>query len=385
MKKVILAPDSFKGTMSSYQICTIMEGGIGRYYPSCKVIKIPMADGGEGTVDCFLTACGGTCRTISAKGPYGQPIKAEYGILDDGETAVVEMAAAAGLPMVGSQKNPATTTTFGVGQLIADAALQKVSHIIIGLGGSCTNDAGCGAAAACGVKFLDANGDEFVPVGQTLDRIAKIDTSQIMPGLKSIRLTVMCDIDNPIYGSTGAAYVFAPQKGADNNMVKLLDDNLIYFANMVKNQLGIDISSIKSGGAAGGMGAGLYALLSARLKSGIDTMLSVTNFDDHLAGCDMVFTGEGRIDGQSVRGKVISGIAARAKKFNVPVCAVVGDIESDMGAIYDQGVTSVFSINQKAIPFELAKLRSETDLADTFDNILRFSRSAISINQNNSF
>jgi glycerate kinase len=371
MQKVILAPDSFKGTMSSTRVCQLMETQIRQHFPAAVIKKIPVADGGEGTVECFLEAVGGQRIAVKVKGPYFEALDAFYGRLADGETAVIEMAAAAGLPLVELRPNPALTTTYGVGQLIKHAVESGCRKIIIGLGGSCTNDGGCGLAAALGARFLDRQNREFVPVGGTLDQITAINTSGMLPQLVDCDLIAMCDVDNPLYGVNGAARIYGPQKGADPTMVELLDQNLTYLGKQLQTELNLNVSELPGAGAAGGMGAGVVAFLGAQLRPGIDTVLDTVDFATLLTGTDLIFTGEGRIDGQSLRGKVVSGIAKRAGGRGIPVIAVVGDIGAEIDRIYHQGVTAVVSINRVAVPFETARLRCEQDLSLTMDTIMR--------------
>ncbi|MDR2020424.1 MAG: glycerate kinase [Treponema sp.] len=372
MKKIIVIPDSFKGTMSSQEICSIMEEQIRRYYPGAELIAIPVADGGEGSVDAFLAAAGGEKITIPAKGPYMEDIRGFYGLINGGGTAVIEMAACAGLPLAGERLQADKTTTYGVGQLILDAAKRGCKKIVVGLGGSATNDFGTGAAAAAGVRFFDRDGREFIPRGGTLSRIGRIDRSGLPPELVSAEIISMCDIDNPLYGPSGAAFVFGPQKGADTAMVEFLDRELRAVSQTVIRQLGIDVSAIPGAGAAGGMGGGMVAFFGSRLQMGIETVLDTVNFDRLLPGTDLVLTGEGKIDSQSLRGKVVIGVARRAKKQGVPVIAVVGDIGDAIEGAYDEGVRAIFSINRRAIPFQEARTRCKRDLALTMDNLLRF-------------
>ena len=369
--KIILAPDSFKGTMSSIKICNIMSAAIRKYFYDAEIIKIPVADGGEGTVECFLEAVGGKKVAVRVKGPYFEELDSFYGRLADEKTAVIEMAAAAGLPLVENNKNPLLTTTYGVGQLIRHAVEGGCTKVIIGLGGSCTNDGGAGMAAALGVRFWDENHCEFIPTGGTLNRIAKIDDSERLPFLDRCTIVAACDVDNPLCGINGASYVFAPQKGADAAMVESLDMNLKHLADIIQRDLGMDLRNVPGAGAAGGLGAGVIAFAKAQLKSGIDIVLDTVKFEAILTGADFVLTGEGKIDGQSLRGKVVVGVARRAKTQDVPVIAVVGDIGDEIEQIYSQGVTDVFSINRVAVPFEKARLRCESDLALTVDTLMR--------------
>jgi glycerate kinase len=371
MKKILLIPDSFKGTMSSSEVCGIMKKAIQSYYPKADIISIPVADGGEGSVDSFLAALGGEKIRVMVKGPYFEDIESFYGILPD-NTAVIEMAAAAGLPLVGENKQAGKTTTYGVGQLIMHAVKSGCKKIIVGLGGSSTNDGGCGAAAAAGVVFRDASGGSFVPVGETLSDISSIDISGLDPDIRQAEIITMCDIDNPLCGPNGAAYVFAPQKGADEAQVRILDENLLHMAVVIKRDLGKDIVQMPGAGAAGGMGGGMAAFFGSGLKMGIETVLDTVGFDSLLEGADLVISGEGKIDFQSLRGKVVVGVARRAKKAGVPLIAVVGDIGDNIENAYSEGVSAIFSINRVAVPFHEARLRCRNDLLLTMDNLMRF-------------
>ncbi|MDR3322488.1 MAG: glycerate kinase [Synergistaceae bacterium] len=372
MEKVLLVPDSFKGTMSSIDFCEIAKEAIVRHHPDAAVICVPVADGGEGSVDSFLASVGGEKKIIPVKGPYMEEMDGFYGLIDGGSTAVIEMAACAGLPLVGDRLRPGKTTTFGVGQLMESAVKNGCRRIIMGLGGSATNDFGTGAAAALGVRFFDDLGDEFVPVGETLSRISRIDKSGLLPGLGDIEITSMCDIDNPLFGTSGAAYVFGPQKGADRAMVEFLDGQLRSVSETVRRELNLDVSAIPGAGAAGGMGGGMVAFFNSRLQLGIEVVLDAVGFDEMLEGTDIVISGEGSIDSQSLRGKVVIGVARRAKKHGVPLIAIVGDIGDDIEKAYEEGVSAVFSINRVALPFSEARLRSKKDLSATVDNLLKF-------------
>ena len=335
MKKVILIPDSFKGTMSSAEICTVMAQAVQEYYPDAQVHSVPVADGGEGSVDSFLQAVGGEKVSVPVKGPYFEEVPAFYGMLPDG-VAVIEMAAAAGLPLVGERLHAEQTTTYGVGELMAHALERGCKRLVVGLGGSATNDGGCGAAAALGAVFRNAAGEAFVPVGATLAEVAEIDLSGLHPALASAELVTMCDIDNPLCGPLGAAHVFAPQKGADPAMVELLDAGLAHLADVVERCTGRDIRQLHGAGAAGGLGAALGGVLNARLKSGIDAVLDAVDFDRRLEDVSLVITGEGRIDGQSVRfGKVPVGVARRCAARNIPVVAIVGGIGDGAEGLFE--------------------------------------------------
>ena len=370
MKKVVLIPDSFKGTMSSSEICRIMSKQIHALSPDTEIISIPVADGGEGSVDAFLQAEGGKKVFMAVSGPYGEKVDGYFGIIRD-TTAVIEMAACAGFSMAGDRNRPDIATTYGVGQLIKEAA-KKCSKIIVGLGGSCTNDGGAGAAAAAGVKFFDDDGAEFVPTGGTLSKICSIDMSGIDENVKKAEIIAMCDTDIPLFGRYGAAYIFGPQKGADAGMLEILDKGLRDFAKTIDKELHVDISNIPGAGAAGGMGGGIAAFFGAKLQRGIETVLDTVHFDSVAKDADMVFSGEGRLDFQSLHGKVIEGVARHTKKLGIPLVVIVGDIGDNIEGIYDCGVSAIFSINRKAIVLSKAKERSRSDLALTVDNLMRF-------------
>lgn len=354
-----------------------MERVVKNHFPNAKAVSIPVADGGEGSVDCFLAAVGGEKNYINVKGVFGETTKGYYGMLPDGETAVIEMACCAGLPLAEGRLNPALSTTYGVGELMIAAAKTGARHIIVGLGGSATNDGGCGAAAAAGVKFINKAGMEFVPTGSSLSDIDRIDRSAMSEDLKAVKITAMCDIDNPMYGENGAAYIFAPQKGADKAMVKGLDLGLRHLNEIFIKSLGKDLSALSGGGAAGALGAGMNAFFNARLQMGIETVLDTVNFDKEIEDADLVLTGEGKIDNQSLRGKVVIGIARRCREKSVPVVAVVGDIARGAEAAFAEGVTAIFSINTVAMDFSKSKPYSKEFLAITMDNIMRYTKALI--------
>lgn len=373
MKKIVVISDSFKGTLSSLEIAKIAERSIPEILPTCQVVGLPIADGGEGTVDCFVKALGAKQVTVSVTGPYlGTKVDAVYGQWED--CAVIEMAAAAGLPLVGQKKDPSHTTTFGVGELIAHAVENGAKNIYLGIGGSATNDGGCGCAAALGVKFYDYADEPFVPVGARLHCIDRIDVSMASEFLRDCRITVMCDVTNPLYGKQGAAYIFGPQKGADADEVEMLDQELRYFASVIGRNLGVSVSDLSGAGAAGGMGAGCVAFLGAEICPGIETMLTLIGFKDHLRDTDLVITGEGRIDSQSLQGKVISGIARCTADAEVPLIVIAGSIDETAAEVYDKGVSAVFSINRKAESLEISAPKSAENYENTLKDILRLIR-----------
>ena len=371
MSKYVLIPDSFKGTMSSAAICRVMAQEIRGMEPDAQIVSVPVADGGEGTVEAFLTAVGGQRIEVACKGPYFEDITGYFAMLP-GDIAVVEMAVAAGLPMVGQRRNAEATTTYGVGQLIAAALDRGARQVILGLGGSATNDGGCGAAAALGVEFRNAAGELFVPVGGTLKDIASVSAARAHPQISCVPFTAMCDIDNPLCGESGASAVFGPQKGADEAMVARLDAGLRHLAEVAERDLGRRILDLPGSGAAGGFGGGSVAFFDSTLRMGIDIVLDVTRFDSLAADANLVLTGEGKLDSQSLRGKVVIGVARRAKPLGVPVAALVGASETDIDAAYDEGVSGVFPINPLPQPFEEVREHVEENLRFTVRNLLRY-------------
>ena len=378
-RKIVLVPDSFKGTMSSTEICEIMQTEIEKTLSETEIVSIPVADGGEGSVDCYLAALGGEKVSVRVNNPFMEEIESFYGLVDNGETAIIEMAACAGLPLIEDRKNPLTASTYGVGQLILAAAERGVSKIIVGLGGSATNDGGCGAASAVSIKFYDGQDREFVPTGGTLSEISRIDTSCKNPLLNGVEIITMCDIDNPLCGKNGAAHVFGPQKGATPDIVGILDVGLLHMAEIIERDLGISTAEISGAGAAGGMGAGMVAFFSSKLQMGIETLLDTVKFDKVIEDADVIFTGEGKIDTQSLRGKVVIGVSRRAKLSGVPVVAVVGavdeEVSKDSDRLYDEGITAVFSINHAPENFSIARGKSKENLAFAMRNLLLLIRS----------
>lgn len=363
----LIVPDSFKGTMSAIDVCRIMADSLHTHFPQATIRTIPVADGGEGSVDAFLAALPGRRMEATVCGPYRESIPSYYGLLDDG-TAIIEMAAAAGLPLVGENRHAEKTTTYGVGQLLLDALDHGARRVIMGLGGSCTNDGGCGMAAACGVRFLDETGEAFVPVGETLSHIARIDARGLDPRIGEVEIVTMCDIDNPLCGTTGAAAVFGPQKGASPSQVRMLDEGLAHLASVILSDLRRYVMGVPGGGAAGGMGAGMVAFFGSPLQMGIQTVLDTTGFDELAREADVVFSGEGCFDGQSLHGKVVVGVAQRCKQAGKPLVAVAGAIDDAViPAAVEAGVSHLCCINQPGVPLSVAIQHPHENLAHTMD------------------
>ena len=373
--KFVVAIDSFKSTMTSKTACETAAKGIKTVFPDSEIVIVPTADGGEGTAQAFFSVLGGQVIKKAVTGPEFTPVEAEYVILPN-HTAVVEMAASSGLPLV-SVKDPEKTTTYGTGELIADAIKQGCKEIILGLGGSATNDGGIGALSALGIRFTKADGALISPTGGGLFELADIDESGMNEATKNCRFIVACDVENTLCGETGASAVYGPQKGATPEAVKRLDGNLNHFADIVYKKTGKNILTLKGGGAAGGFAAGFSAFFHAELKSGIKLLLETVHFDKLIKDTDYIFTGEGRVDCQSAYGKVLSGIGAYAQKAGVPVIAVAGDVSPDYEAVLSHGITAVFSINHLAVPFKTAKRTSKQNLRDTVVNICRLIKTRV--------
>ena len=355
-----MVPDAFKGSLTSAEVADALAIGIQRAAPTATVRTIPVADGGEGTVEALVNATNGTRHTVDVTGPEHRQVTASYGLLPDGE-AVIELAAAAGLPLA-TAPNPETTTTYGVGELMHRLASYK---LLIGAGGSATHDLGCGAAAACGVKFFDATGTTFVPTGATLGQIARIDASEVR---RPRSVTVLTDITNPLLGPRGAATIFATQKGANDAMVQRLETGTAHAVAVIARDVGVEVEDLIGGGAAGGFAAGMHAFFNAELKSGIDAVLDAVGFDALAAQADLILTGEGQLDGQSLSGKVPLGVARRT---SAPVLALVGSIGPGAHAVYEHGITALYSIAPGPQDLNTALADTAQNLATTAENILR--------------
>lgn len=373
--KIVIAPDSFKGNMTSLQVASAIEKGIRRVLPKARCVKIPMADGGEGLVQALVDATGGKFVRKKVTGPAGKQVNARYGLLSDGKTAVIEMAEASGLPLVsGREKNPLKTTTFGTGELIRHAMDRGASHIIIGIGGSATTDGGVGMAQALGVKFKNKRNTELKEYGAggMLDKIAHIDMSGLHPGIRKTKITIASDVDNPLCGKRGAAHVFGPQKGASTAaMVKKLDENLKHFGKLIKQELKKDVMTIPGAGAAGGLGAGLVAFAGARMKSGIDLVVDATGLKQAIKGADLVITGEGRVDFQTAFGKTPSGVAKAARSHRVPVVAIGGGLADDARGVFEHGIHALESAAARDMSLEEAIALSKVHLANAGERTIR--------------
>jgi len=344
LMKIIIASNSFKGCCSSLDAAAAFEKGVLRAAPESEIVKIAVADGGEGTVDALIAGLSGDRCSVSVSGPTGDKVNALYGIINS-TTAIIEMAAASGLTLIPECKqDPLYTSTYGTGELILDALRHGCRKIVIGIGGSATNDGGMGMAQALGVLFLDKNGSPLGSGAIELGKLDKIDCSMVDKRLCGCEVVALCDVANPLTGPDGASYVYGPQKGAHQSELYLLDANMIHFADVIKKQLGKDVLDIPGGGAAGGLGAGLIAFCNAKLQSGIETILGISGLESHLVNADLVITGEGRIDRQTAFGKVPAGVAGIAKKHGVPVIAIVGSIGDGAQSVYSTGVDSILSI-----------------------------------------
>lgn len=356
--KFLFASDSFKGSLTSSQIITLLTKAANEVFEDCSCVGIPAADGGEGTVEAVVNAAGGSTVSAAVHDPLMNETNAQYGIL--GDKAVIEMAAASGLPLVPiNLRDPMNTSTYGTGELIRHALDRGCRDISAAIGGSATNDGGMGCMRALGVRFLDDKGIELKGVGSDLARVAAIDIRNIDNRISECKFTVMCDVTNPLCGENGAAYTFARQKGADGNALDILERGMQNYRDVIKRQFGIDCDNIRGAGAAGGLGAALYVFCGGKMKSGIDTVLDLIGFDERLNGVDLVITGEGRADHQSVCGKVMHGVGLRAKAMGIPVIGLCGSLGEGADALYGCGISSLMTIMESDMPVEYAIANAE--------------------------
>ena len=372
MTKYVVAPDSFKESMTAKEVCDAMEKGIKEADSAAEVIKVPMADGGEGTVDSLVDATHGQRVIVEVTGPLGNKISAYYGILGNGITAVIEMAKASGLEIVEKKKrNPMITTTFGTGELIRDALDHNVKEIIIGLGGSSTNDGGSGMAQALGAKLLDQNNYQISFGGGNLDKLDKIDISNLDSRLQDVKIILASDVTNPLIGKEGASRVFGLQKGATPEMVEKLENNLQHYAKIVKRDLNKDVASVSGAGAAGGLGAGLMAFTTCEMRQGVDLAIEVTKLEDKIRDTDYVFTGEGGTDFQTKFGKTPYGVAKLGKKYHKPVISLAGYLGEGIDSLYSEGFTAIFGIIPGACDLSTALKNGPNNVTRTTENIVR--------------
>lgn len=373
MKKIIIAPDSFKGSLTSIEVANAIEEGIKKIIPNCEIVKLPIADGGDGTMDTLVSALKGKKIKIKAHDPLMRPIKVEYGLVQNGKTAVIEMAIASGLTLLDiAEQNPSATTTFGTGEIIKDALKRGCHSFLIGIGGSATNDAGTGMLKALGYRFIDKNGKETDGTGNSLSEITKIDESRVMPELKEAQFTIAYDVNNPFSGPNGAAHVYAPQKGGNEHMVKELDDGMESFRQLIEKEKGVNLNTIPGTGAAGGLGGGFVAFLNAELKPGIEMVLQAIDFDKHLLNADLVITAEGKLDKQTAMGKAASGILDAASQKKIPAIAIGGTVE-DKEVLLKRGFSSLFSTTPSTMPLKEAMQKdiAKRNIIKTTEQIIK--------------
>lgn len=370
LKKVVIAPDSFKESLSALEVAEAIERGFRQIFPQVQYMKLPMADGGEGTVDSMVAATGGEIVTVAVTGPLGQPVQAFYGLLGEGETAVIEMAAASGLHLAPkAQRDPRMTTSYGTGELILAALERGVKTIILGIGGSATNDGGAGMMQALGARLLDENRQALPPGGAALAQLAYIDLSGVDPRLQQVSITAACDVDNPLCGANGASAVFGPQKGATPEMVTQLDAALRHYGTLLEQATGREVINAPGAGAAGGMGAALLGMLNARLRPGIEIVIETLQLEEALRDADLVITGEGRLDSQSIHGKTPIGVARVAKRFGLPVIGIAGSLSKDYQVVHQHGIDAAFSVLDRVVSLEEALAEAADNLEVTARNV----------------
>ena len=363
--KIVIAPDSFKGSLTALRVAEAIEVGLRRVFPDVAIEKVPMADGGEGTVQSLVDATGGEILTTQVLDPLGNPIDAQYGVLGDGITAVIEMATASGLTLVANHKrDPRVTTTYGTGELVRAALTRGCRKLIIGIGGSATNDGGAGMAQALGAKLLTTDGEQIKRGGSYLAMLDSIDLSDLDPRIGETETVVACDVNNPLTGKQGASHVYGPQKGATPEMIEVLDANLAHFDKILQRDLSKSVGNVPGAGAAGGLGAGLMAFLNASLKSGIEIVTEATQLAKRLVDADLLITGEGQINFQTVFGKTPVGVAKVAKLHNIPVIAIAGSIANRSDGVYDEGIDAMIDIVPEPMSLETA-IENATMLIET--------------------
>ncbi len=370
--KIVIAPQSFKGSLSAQEVAQAMARGIKRVLADAETIILPIADGGEGTVDALVYSTHGQIMTTEVTGPLGEKVTAKWGILGDRAGAVVEMVAASGITLVPPKKlNPLVATTYGTGELIRVALDAGCRRIVVGIGGSATNDGGAGVAQALGARLLNEKGEELPWGGAALAKLSRIDISGLDRRLAECQVITACDVTNPLCGKQGASRVYGPQKGATGEMCQQLDEALTNYAEVIKRDLGIDVINMPGAGAAGGLGAGLVAFLGAKLISGIEVVSEAVGLADYLKEASLVFTGEGRIDAQTLFGKTVAGVAAKAKEFRIPVVAIAGEVAGDYQELYRHGIDAVLSIAPGPISLKKSMANAERLITDAAERALR--------------
>lgn len=377
--KFVFAPDTFKGTLSSQEIITILTEKAQEHFTDVETVGVLIADGGEGTIEAVEQMKGGQRKYLEVTGPLGKKVNAYYLKLND-KQVLIEMATASGITLIPYREgNALYTTSYGTGELIKDALASGAEEIIISIGGSATNDGGIGMLSALGVKFFDIKENELQPIGKNLINIARIDISFLNEQVKKAKFTVMCDVINPLIGQNGATYVFGPQKGANKEHLELLEKGMKHYAEKIKETLGRDVTKISGGGAAGGMGVALLAFCNASMQSGIKTILNLINFNKIIADADLIITGEGRIDGQSANGKVLDGIGNYARERHIPVVAITGGMGDNAHLVYDCGIDSIMVTVNKPMSLEMALDNAKSLLADCADRLFRFIKIGINL------
>ncbi len=372
MIKVVIAPNALKDCLTTSEAADAIERGILKAFPDAETIKVPVADGGDGLLDALLTPLNGVCHTIEVTGPRYSKLQADFAYFPEQKTAIVEMAKASGLALLPLNKRDAEkTTSLGTGELIKAALSLDVTRILVGIGGSATCDGGIGLATALGIQFLDKDDRPVKPRGKDLGEITRIDTSNQHPKLSTVKIEVVCDVDNPLLGKNGAAYVYGPQKGASPEQVKKLDSGLANLASIIKKDLGIDVTKISGGGAAGGIGAGMYAYFNAPLKPGIEIVLDLVKLQEKLQNTDLVLTAEGQMDNQTAFGKAPAGVAKCAKEKNIPCIAIAGAVKEDIDELHKIGINAVFSLCPAPVTLEDAIKNGATYLSRTAEQIAR--------------
>ena len=370
--KIVIAPDSFKGSLTAVEVSDAIEQGAREIFPEAEIVKIPMADGGDGTVQCLVNATGGEILREKVTGPLGDEVLASYGILGDKKTAVIEMAEASGLTLVSENKrNPLITTTYGTGQLIKAALDQGCRKMIIGIGGSATNDAGAGMVQALGAKLLDKNGERIGFGGGELKKIFRIDTKYLDNRLSETKVLIASDVSNPLCGPKGASRIYGPQKGATPEVIEELDESLAHFAEVIKKDLNKDVKDLPGSGAAGGLGAGLIAFLNAELKPGIDIVIEIVKLEQAIKGADLVITGEGKIDSQTIYGKAPIGVAKIAKKYIIPVIAVAAIISDDADIVHQYGIDNLVKVSEPPMNINYPKDNKISIIRESIKNVIK--------------